>query len=488
MSAISPMSARAATPTAAPPTGADASYAERDRRYVWHPFTQMADFQPLVITAGEGSYLIDEDGRRYLDGVSSLWANVHGHRRPELDQAVQAQLGRLAHSTLLGLSHPPSIELAERLIGLAPPGLAHVFYSDSGSTAVEVALKMAFQYYQSEPAEAGAENAAQHAPPQGQPRRQRFLALSDAYHGDTLGAVSVGGIDLFHKLFSPLLFNTLRTPPTLEGLEAAFARHGHELCAFVVEPLVQGAAGMLLQPPGFLRRARQLCDQHGVLLIADEVATGFGRTGTLFACEQEGVSPDFLCLAKGLTGGYLPLAATLTTKAVFQRFLGPRPARRAFFHGHTYTGNPLACAAALANLDIFEREQTLQALPTKIAALTALLEENFGATVSIGAGKTHPHVQEVRQRGLMVGIELGRTSTESYPAELLVGARVCERIRDFGVILRPLGDVVVLMPPLCITAAELATLVRATRRAVDEICAECESPAAGPVAATAVRS
>lgn len=449
--------------------GAAASYAERDRRYVWHPFTQMAHFEPLVITAAEGAYLVAEDGRRYLDGVSSLWANVHGHRRPEIDGAVSAQLGRLAHSTLLGLSHPPSIELAEQLIGLAPPGLAHVFYSDSGSTAVEVALKMAYQYHQAPLAGAAGPLTAQRPSDAPAPTRHRFLALTDAYHGDTLGAVSVGGIDLFHKIFSPLLFHTLRTAPTIAALEAAFAAHGRELCAFVVEPLIQGAAGMLVQPAGFLARARQLCDEHGVLLIADEVATGFGRTGTLFACEQEGVSPDFLCLAKGLTGGYLPLAATLTTEAVYARFLGPRSAQRAFFHGHTYTGNPLACAAALASLEIFAREKTVQQLPEKIAVLTRLLAEQLGA---------HRHVRQVRQRGLMVGIELGATPARSYPAELLIGARVCERVRDYGVILRPLGDVVVLMPPLCITEAELATLVRATRRAVDEVCAECEAEAA----------
>lgn len=455
-----------------------ASYAERDRRYVWHPFTQMAHFEPLVITEAEGAYLIAEDGRRYLDGVSSLWANVHGHRRPELDRAVSAQLGRLAHSTLLGLSHPPSIELAEQLVGLAPPGLAHVFYSDSGSTAVEVALKMAFQYHQAPlPGAASPATAASPAEAPRPPTRHRFLALTDAYHGDTLGAVSVGGIDLFHKLFSPLLFHTLRTAPTLAALEAAFVAHGHELCAFVVEPLIQGAAGMLVQPAGFLARARELCDEHGVLLIADEVATGFGRTGTLFACEQEGVSPDFLCLAKGLTGGYLPLAATLTTEAVYARFLGPRAAQRAFFHGHTYTGNPLACAAALASLEIFAREKTVQQLPDKIAVLTGLLAEQLGG---------HRHVRQLRQRGLMVGIELGATPDRSYPAELLVGAQVCERVRDYGVILRPLGDVLVLMPPLCISAAELATLVHATRRAVDEVCARLAAQAAtapGPVAA-----
>ncbi len=443
-------------------------YAERDRRAVWHPFTQMAEWSPLVITHGEGAYLIDEHGQRYLDGVSSLWCNVHGHQRPEIDSAVRAQLDRLAHSTLLGLTHPPAIELAERLLALAPKGLEHVFYSDSGSTAVEVALKMAFQYHQ-DPAV---------APSSDRPPRHRFLALTDAYHGDTLGAVSVGGIDLFHKLFSPLLFHTVRTAPTLQGLEAAFAEFGAELCAVVIEPLVQGAAGMLLQPPGFLRRARELCDQHGVLLIADEVATGFGRTGTMFACEQEGVSPDFLCLAKGLTGGYLPLAATLTSAAVYQRFLGPRAAKRAFFHGHTYTGNPLACAAALASLDIFAREHTMAQLPATIATLTQLLNEHFGAS--------HPHVREVRQRGLMVGIELGLSPTTPYPEALAIGAGVCERVRDYGVILRPLGDVIVLMPPLSITADELTMLVHATRRAVDEVCAQYAADGRLAAAAAAV--
>jgi adenosylmethionine-8-amino-7-oxononanoate aminotransferase len=438
------------------------SYAERDARYVWHPFTQMAEWKPLVITEGEGAYLIDESGRRYLDGVSSLWANVHGHRRPEIDQAVRAQLDRLAHSTLLGLTHPPAIDLAERLVALAPPGLAHVFYSDSGSTAVEVALKMAYQYHQLGK-EAG--------------QRQHFLALTDAYHGDTLGAVSVGGIDLFHQIFSPLLFHTKRTRPTVAALEEAFAAYGSTLCALVMEPLVQGAAGMLLLPRGLLRRARELCDQYGVLLIADEVATGFGRTGTLFACEQEGVRPDFLCLAKGLTGGYLPLAATLTTEAVYARFLAPRAARRAVFHGPTYTGNPLACAAALANLQLFDSEQTMQRLPARIATLTRLLADYFPPALAAGsraaAGRAgHPHVRQVRQCGLMVGIELGRTGDEAYADELLVGARVCERARDYGIIVRPLGDVLVLMPPLCITDEQLGTLVSALRRAVDDVCGD----------------
>lgn len=359
----------------------------------------MSEWQPLVIVAGEGSYLIDEQGRRYLDGVSSLWANVHGHRRQELDDALRAQLDRIAHSTLLGLSHPTAIELASRLCALAPPGLAHVFYSDSGSTAVEVALKMAFQCQQQ----------------RGDKKRSKFLALDDAYHGDTLGAVSVGGIELFHQLFHPLLFATVRCRATMAALELAFAEHGDSLCAVVMEPLIQGAAGMLLHPEGLLRRARELCDQHGVLLVVDEVATGFGRTGTMFACEQEGVAPDFLCLAKGLTGGYLPLAATLATDEVYRAFLGSHSDKKTFFHGHTYTGNPLACAVALASLDVFEKEETLASLPGKIAQLRQLLAEKFGG---------HRNVREIRQRGLMIGIELGATADTAFPDTLGVG-RLC---------------------------------------------------------------
>lgn len=423
------------------------SWATKDLRAVWHPFTQQAEWLPLVIVAGEGNYLIDEQGRRYLDGVSSLWANVHGHRHPHIDAAVCAQLGKIAHTTLLGLTHPPAIELAEQLVAIAPPGLTRVFYSDSGSTAVEVALKMAFQFHQ-------------HG---GDTRRQRFLALRNAYHGDTLGSVSVGGIDLFHRLFSPLLFHTERVEPALVDLESAFAKHDRDLAAFVVEPLVQGAAGMLLQPPGFLARARELCDRSGVLLIADEVATGFGRTGTMFACEQASVSPDFLCLAKGLSGGYLPLAATLTTESVYSRFLGKRSEQKTFFHGHTFTGNPLGCAAALANLEVFRRERTIEQLPDKLAALATLLEEQLAK---------HPNVREVRRCGLMVGVELGQDRSRPFPSDLAIGVRVCEAVRRHGVILRPLGDVIVLMPPLSITDAELSLLVSAMRSALDEVIAE----------------
>lgn len=419
---------------------------ELDQRHLFHPFTQHLTWEPLVIVAADGCTLIDESGRRYLDGVSSLWANVHGHRRTEIDNAVRAQLDRVAHSTLLGLTHPPAVELAARLAALAPAGLSRVFYSDSGSTAVEVALKLAFQ-------------AHRH---RGSHERSQFLALTGAYHGDTLGAVSVGGIDLFHQLFQPLLFHTKRATPDVASLEAAFAAHGRELAACIVEPLIQGAAGMRLVPDGFLRRARELCDEHGVLLIADEVATGFGRTGTMFACEQEGVRPDLLCLAKGLTGGYLPLAATLCTEEIFRCFMGSPAEQRTFFHGHTYTGNPLACAAALASLDVFTRDRVLENVPKLAASLGRLLSSAFA---------THPHVREIRQRGLMVGIEIGPTRTTSYPPEQTMGARICKRARDYGVILRPLGDVIVLMPPLSIKNGELVQLVAATARAINEECA-----------------
>jgi adenosylmethionine-8-amino-7-oxononanoate aminotransferase len=438
--------------------------AAKDKSFVWHPFTQMAEWvagEPLIIERADGNHLIDVDGHRYLDGVSSLWVTVHGHRRPEIDEAIRAQLDRVAHTTLLGLANVPSIELAERLIRVAPPGLSKVFYSDSGSTSVEVALKIAYQYWAL----------------RGRPEKRRFVALTQAYHGDTIGSVSVGGIDLFHEIFRGLLFDVEHVPSPhvyrwpgggsadsvrdqcLAALERVLRDRGHELAAFVVEPLVQGAAGMLVQPDGYLRSAAELCRAHDVLLICDEVATGFGRTGTLFACTQEGVAPDLLCLAKGITGGYLPLAATLVTERVYSAFLGEHRDRRTFFHGHTYTGNPLACAAALASLELFERERVLDALPAKIEHLRARLGRDVAPLA---------HVGDIRQRGLMVGIELvaDRATGAEYPFEAAIGARVCRAARRHGVILRPLGPVVVLMPPLSITAAELDELVGATAAAI----------------------
>jgi adenosylmethionine---8-amino-7-oxononanoate aminotransferase len=410
------------------------SLAADDHRHLWHPFTQQRGWveeDPLIVERGEGCHLVDTEGRRYVDGVSSLWCTVHGHRHPRIDAAVREQLDRVAHSTMLGLSHPPAIELARRLVEIAPPGLSRVFYSDSGSTAGEIALKMAFQYWQQQ----GGEDA----------RRTRFVCLEDAYHGDTIGSVSIGGIDLFHSLYRPLLFDTIKVPPGDAGaLERALAEHGPGVAAVIVEPLVQGAAGMLVHPDGFLRAARELCDRHGTFLVCDEVATGFGRTGRMFACEHEDVAPDFLCLAKGITGGYLPLAATLTTERVYEGFLGAFEELRTFFHGHTYTGNPLACAAAIASLDVFEEERTIERLGPKVALLERLLEP----VARLDA------VAEVRQRGFMVGIEL-----VEHPLELRMGHRVTLEARRRGAIVRPLGDVVVLMPPLAISEAELERLV-----------------------------
>jgi len=421
---------------------------DKDKQFVWHPFTQMREWaEPLVIERADGNELIDVDGSRYLDGVSSLWVTLHGHRRREIDDAIRAQLDKVAHSTLLGLANVPSIELAERLVRIAPEGLTKVFYSDSGSTAVEVALKIAFQYQRQ----------------RGKSARRKFLALAEAYHGDTLGSVSVGGMDLFHTIFRPLLFDVLRVAPDLEALEHMFEQHGHELAAFVVEPLIQGAAGMLLQPRGFLRAARELCTKHDVLLVCDEVATAFGRTGTMFACEQEDVRPDLLCLAKGISGGYLPLAATLATDEIYRAFLGEYGEKKTFFHGHTYTGNPLACAAGIASLDIFERDLVLEKVQTKIGILAHHLQQRIAPL---------PHVLEIRQCGLMVGIELARdkATREPYRYEEAIGARVCAAVRRYGVILRPLGPVIVLMPPLSITEPQLDKLVGAAQSAIVEVC------------------
>jgi len=415
----------------------DDTLAELDRRVTWHPFTQMAEWSPLVIARGEGSWLFDTAGRRYLDGVSSLWCNVHGHAHPRLDRALRAQLDRIAHSTFLGLSHEPGIRLAAALVEVAPAGLTRVFYSDSGSTAVEIALKQSFQYWQL----------------RGRPAKQRFLRLADAYHGDTLGAVGVGGIDLFHRVFGPLLVPSIAIPSpagtdgaaALARIEAELEQRAYEIAALVVEPLVQGAAGMLVHPAGFLSRAAALCRQFGVHLIVDEVATGFGRTGTMFACEQESVAPDFLCLAKGITGGYLPLAATLATEEIYSAFLGARSELKHFFHGHTYTANPLACAVGLESLALL-RESTLSNAQARIPELTEALARLSAV----------PGVRAVRQCGMMAGIEL-----EPIEGRAL-GVEICERVRAHGVILRPLGDVVVWMPPLSITADEILFLERAT--------------------------
>ncbi len=447
------------------------SYADRDQRHIWHPFTQMSDWlkeHPLVIERAEGNTLIDTEGNCYLDGVSSLWVNVHGHDHPKIRRAVHEQLDRLAHSTLLGLASVPSIDAAEKLLEVAPRGLTRVFFSDNGSTAVEIAAKMAFQYWQQHP-----DRRLQ--------KKTRFVALKSAYHGDTLGAVSLGGVDLFHQIFGPLCFPVyraenagcyrcpygLRYPDCdihcLESMEGILEHHAEEIAAVVVEPLMQAAAGMLRLPEGWLRRVRGLCDRHEVLLIADEVATGFGRTGRMFACEHEGVTPDLLAVAKGLTGGFLPLAATLATERLFEGFLGPVEAGRQLFHGHTYTGNALGCAATVANLEIFKAEDVLARVRARAARLAQRLE----------GLRDLAWVGDIRQRGLMVGVELvrDRETREPFDPAERMGHHVCMAIRNRGVILRPLGDVVVLMPPLSVTEAEIDHLVSALEASIREVAA-----------------
>ena len=437
-----------------------------DRTHVWHAFTQMAEYEPLLIERAQGCTLVDIDGREYIDGVSSLWCNVHGHRHPRLDAAIREQLAKVAHVTSLGLGNPTTAKLAKKLTEIAPAGLTRVFFSDSGATAVEVALKMAFQYWRqcNEP----------------QPQRIKYLTFDDAYHGDTIGSVSLGGVSRFSEMFQPLLFEVVRLPsPQLYRLPAGVTReracdhylglldatlqqHGETIAAAVIEPLVQAAAGMVTASPGFLRGVRELTRRYGVLLIADEVAVGMGKTGRMFACEHEGVVPDFLCVAKGLTGGYLPLSATLTNDAIYSAFLGRYDESKTFFHGHTYGGNPLGAAVALATLEVFEQERTLETLQTKIARLT----EHLARIARL------PHVGDVRQCGIMAGIELvqNRATKEPYPWAEKRGHRVCQNARTRGVWLRPLGNVIVIMPPLAISLPEL-----------DRICTAAEE---GIVAAT----
>ncbi len=432
--------------------------ADWDRTYLWHPFTQMQEWEqeePLIIERGKGSYLIDTGGKKYLDGTSSIWVNLHGHRHPALDRAIKTQLDKIAHSTFLGLSNPPAIQLARELIRIAPKGLRRVFYSDNGSTAVEVALKMAVQYWQQRRPEAGPKNT--------------FLHLKLAYHGDTLGAVSVGNIELFHGRFKSLLFPTREADPPycyrcplnlihpschmacLDPIEQILKERHRELAGFIIEPLVQAAAGMITAPPGYLTRVRELCTKYHVLLIADEVATGFGRTGKMFACQHEGVTPDLMAISKGLTGGYMPLAATLTTEEIYKGFLGKYEDFTTFFHGHSYTGNPLGCAVALANLEVFKNEKTLARLQPKIKTMARLLQPL----------RQLPHVGDIRQRGLMAAIELveDKKAKTPYPLEARIGYRITAEARRQGLLLRPLGHIMVLMPPLSTDTSTLRHMV-----------------------------
>lgn len=386
----------------------------------------------MIIERGEGVYLYDTNGNKYLDGVSSLWVNVHGHRKKEIDRAIKTQLNKIAHSTLLGLGNVPSIELAKELVKIAPRGLNKVFFSDDGSTAVEIALKIAFQYQQQT----------------GNNHKTKFITLINAYHGDTIGSVSVGGIDLFHKIYKPLLFKSIKVPVgDVRVLEKVLKKRHGEIAAMIVEPMVQAAAGMFLMPEGYLKAVRRLCSQYRVLLICDEVATGFGRTGKMFACEHEAVSPDIMCVAKGLTGGYLPVAATLTTDEVYNAFLGTYESNKTFFHGHTFTGNPLGCAAALASLKLFDFK--------KINRSIAFLKKELPRFYHL------KRVAEVRQLGMMVGIELAGFSYKER-----IGHKVILEARKRGAILRPLGDVIILMPPLSINRQELSRLLKITYESI----------------------
>lgn len=444
-------------------------YKQKDKNFIWHPFTQMKDWlkdEPLVIVKGEGNYLFDEDGKKYFDGVSSLWVCVHGHCNERLNNAIKKQLEKIAHSTLLGLTNQSAVELAERLISVVPKGLRKVFYSDSGSTSVEIALKMAFQYWQHK----------------GEKKRIKFAYLNNSYHGDTIGAVSVGGIDLFHSLFRPLLFSSIKIPSPYcyrceyglskdscnrkcftEAKEILY-KHKDEIAALIMEPIVQGAAGMIVHPEGFLKDMADFCKELNILLILDEVATGFGRTGAMFACQLENVTPDVLCIAKGITGGYLPLAATVTTDEIFNAFLGEFEEFKTFFHGHTYTGNPLACAVAIENLNLFEVNQVIDKVKKKA--------EIFANALKVFS--SHKNVGQVRQKGFMVGIEIvkNKLTKDMFPVKDKICINISMQARKYGLITRPLGNVLVLMPPLSSTEDELYFICNALFKSLKDILGE----------------
>jgi adenosylmethionine---8-amino-7-oxononanoate aminotransferase len=422
------------------------SVIQLDKAHVWHPFTQMRDWiapdhQPLVLVAGEGAWLEDSFGKRYLDANSSIWTNIHGHRHPVLDRAIREQLENVAHTSFLGFTNPKAVELAVRLVGLLPgSSLTKVFFSDDGSTAIEVAIKMAVQYF----------HQTAH------PQKTGFISFENAYHGDTLGASSLGGISLFHDRFNSHQFPVTR----IGSAERLTGMDGSRIAGVIIEPMIQGAAGMRLWPDDTLKILRRWCDDHRALLIFDEVMTGFGRTGKYFACQHEEVYPDLLAVAKGLTGGYLPLAATLTTDRVFSGFLGSY--EETFFYGHSYCGNPLGCAVALANLAVFEEERVLEKLQPKIAHLARRL---------LGLQEL-PNVREIRRAGFMVGIEVARPNGAAFNPRDQVGAKICLAARRYSLLTRPIRDVIVLMLPLCATCEEIDLAVDALQKAVAEVCAQ----------------
>ena len=440
------------------------AWAERDLRVLWHPCTQMKDHEhlpPVPIRRGHGVWLEDFDGKRYLDAVSSWWVNLFGHSHPSINAALQDQLGMLEHVLFAGFSHQPGIELAERLTRLVPPGLTRCFYADNGSSAVEIALKMSFHYWK---------NSAQ-------PAKTRYITLSNSYHGETLGALAVGDVALYKETYRPLLMDVFTVPSPdcywreageswadhsrrrFADMESALERHAHETCAVIVEPLVQCAGSMRMYDPIYLRLLREACDRYGVHLIADEIAVGFGRSGTLFACEQAGITPDFLCLSKGLTGGYLPLAAVLTREEIYAAFYADYATLKAFLHSHSYTGNPLACRAALATLDLFER--------TDVLADNRKLARCMGEAAAPLAD--HPHVAEVRQTGMILAVELvkDKAAKEPFPWQERRGLRVYRHALSRGALLRPLGNVVYFMPPYVITPEEIRFLADVAGESID---------------------
>lgn len=440
--------------------------AAKNKQYIWHPFTQMKDYiedQPVIIAEGKGLKLIDVNGKEYWDGVSSIWLNVHGHNIRELNEAIIQQLDKVAHSTLLGMANVPAILLAEKVIKLMPEGLSKVFYSDSGATSVEIAVKMAFQFWQHK----------------GKETKRQFITMKDAYHGDTIGAVSVGAIDLFHKAYSSLLFDCIKIPypsvyrspygnsetvivhESLKELETLLSQRSDEIAALIIEPIVQGASGIIVMPEGYLRGVRELCTKYEVLMIADEVATGFGRTGKMFACEHEHVTPDLLTAGKGLTGGYLPVAITVASEEIYKAFLGDYEEQKTFFHGHSYTGNPLGCAVAIANLELIEKMNLIQ----EVEIMSEYLASQLTAFSQLA------HVGDIRQKGFMIGIELVRDKETAEPFDWKdrVGVKVCRRARELGMLLRPLGNVIVFMPPLAAAKEELEEMTAILYQSIRDV-------------------